>query len=99
MLNQKDVVRGYVLLVTACDGTLLTVAQFTSIRVVCNNTLRIALGDTPGATRSPTGPVLMLIPSNDSWESPGSANEQIPAPFKRQSCLCRSPHTQRSIAL
>ncbi len=28
---------------TACDGTLATTAQFTSIRVVCNNTLAIAL--------------------------------------------------------
>ena len=27
----------------ACDGTLATTAQFTSIRVVCNNTLAIAL--------------------------------------------------------
>jgi phage/plasmid-like protein (TIGR03299 family) len=30
-------------LATACDGTLATTAQFTSIRVVCNNTLAIAL--------------------------------------------------------
>ena len=28
---------------TACDGTLATTAQFTGIRVVCNNTLAIAL--------------------------------------------------------
>jgi len=34
---------GYILLATACDGTLATTAQFTSIRVVCNNTLAIAL--------------------------------------------------------
>ena len=34
---------GYVLLATACDGTLATTAQFTSIRVVCNNTLAVAL--------------------------------------------------------
>lgn len=31
------------MLATACDGTLATTAQFTSIRVVCNNTLAIAL--------------------------------------------------------
>ncbi len=31
------------LLATACDGTLATTAQFTNIRVVCNNTLAIAL--------------------------------------------------------
>ncbi|MDC4271718.1 DUF932 domain-containing protein [Acinetobacter baumannii] len=42
-LKGKDVSNGYVLLATACDGTLATTAQFTSIRVVCNNTLAIAL--------------------------------------------------------
>ena len=42
-LTSKDVSNGYILLATACDGTLATTAQFTSIRVVCNNTLAIAL--------------------------------------------------------
>lgn len=42
-LKVKDVSNGYILLATACDGTLATTAQFTSIRVVCNNTLAIAL--------------------------------------------------------
>ncbi len=42
-LKGKDVSNGYLLLATACDGTLATTAQFTSIRVVCNNTLAIAL--------------------------------------------------------
>ena len=42
-LKGKDVSHGYILLATACDGTLATTAQFTGIRVVCNNTLAIAL--------------------------------------------------------
>ena len=42
-LKGKDVSNGYILLASACDGTLATTAQFTSIRVVCNNTLAIAL--------------------------------------------------------
>ncbi|MEB3755042.1 DUF932 domain-containing protein [Acinetobacter sp. MD2(2019)] len=49
-LKGKDVSNGYILLATACDGTLATTAQFTSIRVVCNNTLAIALkGQSSGA--------------------------------------------------
>lgn len=49
-LRGKDVSNGYILLATACDGTLATTAQFTSIRVVCNNTLAIALkGQNSGA--------------------------------------------------
>jgi phage/plasmid-like protein (TIGR03299 family) len=52
-LKGKDVSRGYVLLATACDGTLATTAQFTSIRVVCNNTLAIALGKNDGAVKVP----------------------------------------------
>lgn len=45
----KDVSNGYILLATACDGTLATTAQFTNVRVVCNNTLSIAIrGQTSG---------------------------------------------------
>lgn len=50
-LKGRDEVNGYLLLATACDGTLATTAQFTSIRVVCNNTLQIALGDSSGAVK------------------------------------------------
>ena len=38
----NDEVRPYLMLATACDGSLSTVAKFTTIRVVCNNTLSIA---------------------------------------------------------
>lgn len=52
-LKGKDVTNGYVLLATACDGTMATTAQFTSIRIVCNNTLSVALGDGAGAVKVP----------------------------------------------
>ncbi len=52
-LKGRDRVDGYLLLATACDGTLATTAQFTSVRVVCNNTLQIALGDSSGAIKVP----------------------------------------------
>jgi len=52
-LKGSDKVNGYLLLATACDGTLATTAQFTSVRVVCNNTLAIALGDSAGAVKVP----------------------------------------------
>lgn len=39
-----DSVNTYLLLVTSCDGGLATTAQFTSVRVVCNNTLQMSLG-------------------------------------------------------
>ena len=45
MLKGNDQTNAYVLLATACDGTMATTAQFTSIRVVCNNTLAVALKD------------------------------------------------------
>ncbi|MGE0429378.1 MAG: DUF932 domain-containing protein [Hydrogenophaga sp.] len=53
VLKGRDRVNGYLLLATACDGTLATVAQFTSVRVVCNNTLAIALGQRQGAVKVP----------------------------------------------
>jgi phage/plasmid-like protein (TIGR03299 family) len=52
-LKGKDTVNGYLLLSTSCDGSLATTAQFTSVRVVCNNTLQIALGDSAGAVKVP----------------------------------------------
>lgn len=52
-LRGNDVTNAYVLLATACDGTLATTAQFTSIRVVCNNTLAVALGSSTGAVKVP----------------------------------------------
>lgn len=52
-LKGGDRTEGYLLLATACDGTLATTAQFTSIRVVCNNTLAIALGDNQGCVKVP----------------------------------------------
>lgn len=52
-LKGNDVTNAYLLLATACDGTLATTAQFTSIRVVCNNTLAVALGSSNGAVKVP----------------------------------------------
>lgn len=37
-----DAVRGYLLLSTSFDGSTATIGQFTSVRVVCNNTLSAA---------------------------------------------------------
>jgi len=52
-LKGSDTINGYLLLATACDGTLATTAQFTSIRVVCNNTLAVALANGSGAVKVP----------------------------------------------
>lgn len=43
VVNKKDTIKGNLLLTTSCDGTLATNALFTSVRTVCNNTLRLAL--------------------------------------------------------
>lgn len=40
---KDDTVGGYLLLSTSCDRTLATTARFTSVRVVCNNTLQMAM--------------------------------------------------------
>ena len=41
--NSKDTLGAYLLLATSYDGKFSTTAQFTSIRVVCNNTLGFSL--------------------------------------------------------
>ncbi len=53
ILRGGDKVKAYLLLATSCDGSLATTAQFTSIRVVCNNTLQMAVGDRKGAVKVP----------------------------------------------
>jgi len=39
-----DLVKPYLLLGTSYDGTMATIAKFTAIRVVCNNTITAAVG-------------------------------------------------------
>ena len=63
----NDQVDGYVLLATACDGTLATTTQFTSVRVVCNNTLRSAVGDRQGAIEVPIAASSSRMRSNSPW--------------------------------
>ena len=53
ILSGGDKVKAYLLLATSCDGSLATTAQFTSVRVVCNNTLQMAVGVSKGAVRVP----------------------------------------------
>jgi phage/plasmid-like protein (TIGR03299 family) len=53
ILAGGDKVKAYLLLATSCDGSLATTAQFTSVRVVCNNTLQMAVGVSKGAVRVP----------------------------------------------
>lgn len=52
-LKDGDTVKSYLLLATSCDGSICTTAQFTSVRVVCNNTLQIAVGDSAHAIKVP----------------------------------------------
>jgi phage/plasmid-like protein (TIGR03299 family) len=49
--DSTDEVAAYILLATSCDKTLATTAAFTSIRVVCQNTLFFALDDIKGKER------------------------------------------------
>ena len=42
-VTKGDTIDGHLLLTTAADGTMSTQARFTSTRVVCNNTLTVAL--------------------------------------------------------
>lgn len=52
-LKGNDLVSGYLLLATSCDGSLATVATPTTVRVVCNNTLAIAVNGSAESIRVP----------------------------------------------
>jgi phage/plasmid-like protein (TIGR03299 family) len=53
LLKGNDHVKGYLLLATACDGTLATTATPTSIRVICSNTLAYAINGSSNAIKVP----------------------------------------------
>lgn len=42
-ISGNDLVRGYLMLATSCDGSMSTIASYVSVRVVCNNTLKLAM--------------------------------------------------------
>ncbi|MGQ3053663.1 MAG: DUF932 domain-containing protein [Roseateles sp.] len=52
-LKGSDTVHSYVLLASGCDGSLATTATHTSTRVVCANTLAIALNGATNAIKVP----------------------------------------------
>lgn len=51
ILKNGDRINGNLLLTTSCDGTNATTASFVSTRVVCNNTLQVALQEQTGKVR------------------------------------------------
>ncbi len=53
VLKGNDQVNGYLLLATSCDGTLATIATPTTVRVVCNNTLAVAINGAEQAIKVP----------------------------------------------
>lgn len=59
MLLGNNEIRGNLLLCTACDGTMATSARFTSVDVVCNNTLSVAVR---------SGSNIVRIPHSVNWK-------------------------------
>lgn len=47
--DARDIFKSYLLLSSSCDGSSATEARFTDIRVVCNNTMSMALRDKANA--------------------------------------------------
>jgi phage/plasmid-like protein (TIGR03299 family) len=50
-LGGVDRINAYVMLATSCDGSMATTAKFTSVRVVCANTLAMARSDGKSAIK------------------------------------------------
>ena len=68
--NNEDAIAGYLLLATSCDKSIATTATFTSIRVVCQNTLHISLAQDGKTTRAVTVPHHKLF-------DPGAIKHQL----------------------
>lgn len=67
-IGGNDIIKMYLLLATACDGSMTTVGGFTSIRTVCNNTLQAGLA-TDGAT-------MIRVPHSRAFD-PNEVKEQL----------------------
>lgn len=82
-LRDRDDVKGYLLLATSYDGTMATQARFTSIRVVCNNTLTLASGagradvTVPHSTKFDAEAVKRALQIGESWERFREASERM----------------------
>lgn len=61
----QDLVRPYLLLTTSFDGSMATTAKLTAIRVVCHNTLSVAVRD---EHRSASKPVSAAVKVNHSLQ-------------------------------
>lgn len=44
-IGKKDEIKGHLMLATACDGSMSTIAKYVATRVVCNNTIQVAMGE------------------------------------------------------
>lgn len=73
LLRDNDRVDGYLLLATSFDGSMATQARFTSIRVVCNNTLTFAAAQgaadvtVPHSTSFDADKVKLDLKVGDAW--------------------------------
>lgn len=73
-LRGTDTVKGYLLLATSYDGSMSTQARFTSIRVVCANTLAWADAQgraevvVPHSTKFDANKVKLDLQVGDAWE-------------------------------
>lgn len=74
-LRDRDDVKGYLLLATSYDGTMSTQARFTSVRVVCNNTLSVAVNGgraevtVPHSTAFNADAVKRQLQIGSAWET------------------------------
>lgn len=73
-LRGDDTIKGYLLLATSFDGSMATQARFTSVRVVCNNTLTFATEHgradvtVPHSTTFDANQVKLDLKVGEAWE-------------------------------
>lgn len=81
-VHGNDIVKCYLLLATSYDGSMATTARFTSVRVVCNNTLSLASAGkadvtVPHHTKFDADKVKFDLKIGDSWGSFSKLMDQL----------------------
>ncbi|WP_028081157.1 DUF932 domain-containing protein [Solimonas soli] len=89
---QKDEIAAYLLLATSCDKTLATTAAFTGVRVVCQNTIKMAYRDIHNARRRHVKvPHTVLFDAEEIHQALGLIDQPWEAYLKSVKAMAATP--------
>jgi len=97
-VTEGDGIGGFLLLSTSADKSLATTARFTSIRVVCNNTLTMALGQRSNRFTMPHVRIFDQDVAQRASQALGLASGQLDAFKVTSELLARVAYDEKQVS-